>query len=49
MKHTKHTYKKENAMLRPHVETTYERQARERAERRKKIQEQLNKTVKDRF
>jgi len=49
MKHIKHTYKKEDAMLRPHVETTYERQARERAERRKKIQEQLNKTVKDRF
>jgi hypothetical protein len=49
MKHIKRTYKKEDAMLRPHVETTYEKQARERAERRKKIQEQLNKTVKDRF
>jgi len=49
MKHIKHTYKKEDAMLRPHVETTYERQARERAERRKKIQETLNKVVKDRF
>jgi len=49
MEHIKRTYKKEDAMLRPHVETTYERQARERAERRKKIQEQLNKTIKDRF
>jgi len=49
MKHTKHTYKKEDAMLRPHVETTYERQARERAERRKKIQDTLNKVVKDKF
>jgi hypothetical protein len=49
MKHIKHTYKKEDAMLRPHVETTYERQARERAERRKKIQDSLNKVVKDRF
>jgi hypothetical protein len=49
MKHIKHTYKKEDAMLRPHVETTYERQARERAERRKKIQDTLNKVVKDRF
>ena len=49
MEHIKRTYKKEDAMLEPHVETTYERQARERAERRKKIQEQLNKTVKDTF
>ena len=49
MEHIKRTYKKEDAMLRPHVETTYERQAKDRAERRKKIQEQLNKTVKDRF
>jgi len=49
MEHIKRTYKKEDAMLRPHVETSYEKQARERAERRKKIQEQLNKTVKDRF
>ena len=49
MKHIKHTYKKEDALLRPHVETTYERQARERAERRKKIQDTLNKVVKDRF
>jgi hypothetical protein len=49
MEYIKRTYKKEDAMLRPHVETTYEKQARERAERRKKIQEQLNKTVKDRF
>ena len=42
MEYIKRTYKKEDAMLRPHVETTYERQARERAERRKKIQEQLD-------
>jgi hypothetical protein len=49
MEHIKRTYKKEDAMLRPHVETSYEKQARERAERRKKIQEQLNKTVKDKF
>lgn len=44
-----HDYKPEDAMLRPHKETTYERQQRERAERRKKIQDQLNKVVKDRF
>jgi hypothetical protein len=49
MEHIKRTYKKEDAMLRPHVENSYEKQAKERAERRKKIQEQLNKTVKDRF
>ena len=36
-------------MLRPHVETTYERQARERVERRKKIQDTMNKVVKDKF
>ena len=49
MEHIKHTYKKEDALLRPHKETTYEKQQKDRAERRKKIQEQLNKTVKDRF
>ena len=49
MEHIKRTYKKEDAMLRPHVETSYEKQARERAERRKKIQEQLNKVKKDTF
>ena len=45
----KNTFKKEDALLRPHKETTYEKQARERAERRKKIQEQLNKVKKDTF
>jgi hypothetical protein len=49
VKHTAHTYKKEDALLRPHKETTYERQTRERAERRKKIQDTLNKVVTDKF
>ena len=43
------TFKKEDAMLRPKIESTYEKQAKDRAERRKKIQETLNKVVKDKF
>ena len=43
------TFKKEDAMLRPKVESTYEKQAKDRAERRKKIQETLNKVVRDKF
>ena len=43
------TYKKEDAMLRPEHESTYEKQMKQRAERRKKIQDELNKVVKDRF
>ena len=43
------TFKKEDAMLRPKIESTYEKQAKDRAERRKKIQETLNKVVRDKF
>ena len=43
------TFKKEDAMLRPKVESNYEKQAKDRAERRKKIQDTLNKVVKDKF
>ena len=43
------TFKKEDAMLQPKVESTYEKQAKDRAERRKKIQDTLNKVVKDKF
>ena len=49
MEHIKRTYKKEDAMLRPKVESTYEKQAKDRAERRKKIQETLNKVIRDKF
>ena len=49
MKHIPHTYKKEDALLRLHKETTYEKQTKDRAERRKKIQDQLNKVVTDKF
>jgi hypothetical protein len=45
----KNTFKPQDAMLRPHKETTYEKQTKDRADRRKKIQDTLNKVVKDRF
>ena len=39
--HISRKYKKEDAMLRPHVETTLEKQQRERLERRAALADKL--------
>jgi hypothetical protein len=45
----KEKIKPENSLLQPHKETTLEKNQRLRIERRIKIAEYFNKTVKDRF
>jgi hypothetical protein len=45
----KEKIKPENSLLQPHKETTLEKNQRQRIERRIKIAEYFNKTVKDRF
>jgi len=49
MEHMNKKFPKGNNLLREHKETTLEKNQRQRIERRIKIAEYFNKTVKDRF
>jgi hypothetical protein len=47
MEHMNRKYKKEDAMLRPHVETTLEKQQRLREERRRMLENKLKSLDKE--
>ena len=47
MEHMSRKYKKEDAMLRPHTETTLEKQQRERLERRAALADKLKELDKE--
>lgn len=45
----KRDFKDKDALLRPHTETTLEKNQQKRIERREKLNQYFNKIVKDRF
>ena len=49
MKHMKHEYKKKDALLREHKESTLEKNEKKRNKRREILAKEMSKVVKDPF